>query len=471
MSIFESRKSLGWSLAWMLLLGSSVGLCACDAPYDRSDARATSAALAHPPMVRPSTNRRYLIDAQGNPFLLVGQASWALATRLQQPDAEFYLNDQAARGYNTVVVKFIDSAWTDTFPRNAYGELPFSGTLPSGQADWTTPNEAYWKQVDWVVEQCEARDMLVIASPIFLGYAPPQGQYEDMVANGFAGATAYGTFLGKRYKAHDNILWLVGGDKSAGNTLAGEALDIFIAFTNALQAADTRHMVSAHFLQVQQSYEYPGPWQDYSFLYTGLVSHPAALGGEAFRRPMFLGEGRYVDAPWDGAPPTLQQLRGQAWQVMTTGASGFVFGDEHVWHFDAQNAFADGPWRDNLDSVASHQQILIKDFFTDRAWHLLKPDRSNVLVTAGRGELGQLSYVTAALASDKSFGVAYIPSGGTIKVNLGRLAAPVTANWYDPSDGRYLPIGTGLTSTRSFTPPGKNTGGDNDWVLVLEAEI
>ncbi|HEU5075096.1 MAG TPA: DUF4038 domain-containing protein [Polyangiaceae bacterium] len=483
------------------MLGSIGGSVACDASYARPHTQAERAALAGDEgsasdvpssnalaseaeagdaaleaaaagalLVSASSNGRYLVDGEGNPFLLVGQASWALATRLQQPDAEFYLNDQATRGYNTVVVKFIDSAWTDTFPKNAYGELPFSGTLSGGHADWTTPNEAYWAQVDWVVEQCAARDMLVIASPIFLGYAPPQGQYEDMVANGHAGATAYGTFLGERYRDYDNILWLVGGDKTAGTMLAGDALAMFTAFTNALKAADTRHMVSAHFLQEQQSYQYPGPWQDYSFLYTGLITHEAALGGWEFRGPvpMFLGEARYVDAPWDGTPPTLQQLRGQAWQVMTSGGSGFVFGDEHVWHFDAQNAYADGPWRENLDTAASHHQILIKNLFASRDWHLLRPDRGNLLVTAGRGTRGQLSYVTASRASDNSFAVVYIPSGGTITVNLRRLSAPATASWYDPTDGRYVAIGTGLRGTRTFTTPGSNAAGDNDWVLLLE---
>src|SRR5688572_14083363 len=37
---------------------------------------------------------RYFTGADGNPFLLVGQASWALATRLKQEEASFYLNDQ-----------------------------------------------------------------------------------------------------------------------------------------------------------------------------------------------------------------------------------------------------------------------------------------------------------------------------------------------------------------------------------------
>jgi hypothetical protein len=183
---------------------------------------------------------------------------------------------------------------------------------------------------------------------------------------------------------------------------------------------------------------------------------------------MFLGEARYVDAPWDASPPTIRELRGQAWQVMTSGGSGFVFCDEHVWHFDAQNAYADGPWKENLDTAASHHQILIKNLFASRAWHLLEPDTNDSLVTAGRGSRGQLSYVTAARASDGSFAVVYLPNGGGITADLGTLSGPATARWYDPSDGRYVDIDAALTGSREFATPGANSGGDNDWVLLLE---
>jgi hypothetical protein len=46
----------------------------------------------------------------------------------------------------------------------------------------------------------------------------------------------------------------------------------------------------------------------------------------------------------------------------------------------------------------------------------------------------------------------------------------VTARWFDPTTGALAPAaeaplpGKGL---RTFAPPGKNSGGDGDWLLVL----
>ena len=66
----------------------------------------------------------------------------------------------------------------------------------------------------------------------------------------------------------------------------------------------------------------------------------------------------------------------------------------------------------------------------------------------------------------------YLPTRRSIKVDMTKLSGTVTARWYDPTNGTYDNIGTGLpnTGTRVFTPPGNNSVGDGDWVLVLETK-
>ena len=81
-------------------------------------------------------------------------------------------------------------------------------------------------------------------------------------------------------------------------------------------------------------------------------------------------------------------------------------------------------------------------------------------------------YLTAAQTPDGKLVMAYMPSTRTVTVDMTKLAGPVTARWYDPSNGVYTPIrGSPFTNTgsRQFTPTGRNSDGDGDWVLVLEA--
>ena len=78
---------------------------------------------------------------------------------------------------------------------------------------------------------------------------------------------------------------------------------------------------------------------------------------------------------------------------------------------------------------------------------------------------------TAATPRRKAGHVSYLPTGGTITVDMARLAGPVRARWFDPTNGTYI-AGLGLAVHEgrhgpSSRRPGKNADGDRDWVLVL----
>ena len=111
--------------------------------------------------------------------------------------------------------------------------------------------------------------------------------------------------------------------------------------------------------------------------------------------------------------------------------------------------------------------------FSPRRWYDLVPDQDHTLVTSGYGSFGQDDYVTAARTPDGKLAIAYLPSGGTVTVDLGTLSGPVAARWYDPTDGTFTTIGDGpLANTGNvmLTTPGTNSDGADDWVLVLEAQ-
>jgi hypothetical protein len=55
---------------------------------------------------------------------------------------------------------------------------------------------------------------------------------------------------------------------------------------------------------------------------------------------------------------------------------------------------------------------------------------------------------------------------------MSKLAGLTTARWYDPTNGKYVKVsGSPFANSgnRQFTPPGGNSAGDGDWILVLEA--
>jgi hypothetical protein len=103
-------------------------------------------------------------------------------------------------------------------------------------------------------------------------------------------------------------------------------------------------------------------------------------------------------------------------------------------------------------------------------WHLLQPDWDNQTVTGGRGSYGGTNYVTAGRASDGSLIVAYTPQATSLNVNLTRLSGPASAQWYDPANGNAVGSAVSISNsgTQTFATPGTNSGGNQDWVLIIK---
>jgi hypothetical protein len=106
------------------------------------------------------------------------------------------------------------------------------------------------------------------------------------------------------------------------------------------------------------------------------------------------------------------------------------------------------------------------------------PDQTHTTLTAGygtfssQGTIDASDYATASRTPDGRLAIAYAPTIRPLTIDMTRLSGPVTARWFDPANGAYIAIvGSPFSNTgsRSFTPPGNNHDGDEDWVLVLEA--
>jgi hypothetical protein len=76
-----------------------------------------------------------------------------------------------------------------------------------------------------------------------------------------------------------------------------------------------------------------------------------------------------------------------------------------------------------------------------------------------------------ARTARRDLAVAYLPDQDGVDIDMSGFPAPVTAVWFDPTNGKNSESGGERTPNqghREFKPPAKNSTGDNDWVLVLK---
>jgi hypothetical protein len=188
-------------------------------------------------------------------------------------------------------------------------------------------------------------------------------------------------------------------------------------------------------------------------------------------RPYVLFESTYEDEH-DSRP---EQIRRQAYWTMLGGACGQFLGNNPIWHFDGPGIFKPKmTWQQALDSVGSRDMARLRKLFVSLPWQRLVPERGHTIVTAGHGD--DVATALTARTDDGRLSVTYIPSTGTeprtLTVDLTRFAGPVTARWYNPTDGSATSIDSpplASYGTHVFHTPGDNGTGTNDWVLILAA--
>ncbi len=426
-----------------------------------------------------SANGRYLADQHGRPFFYLGDTAWTLFKRLSHDELERYLHNRAAKGFNAIqayVLRGIDVP-------NLYGQLPLI------DGDPTTPNDAFFQNVDYVIDRANELGFVIGAVATFGQHVSEGHLHLQEVIFHVENARVFGQFLGRRYR--DNcVIWYLGGDRAPTETQ-----EIWAAMGLGLQeGSEGRHLVSYHgpgSLETPSSsyWLHEAPWLDFNTIQSGhgwtvncydYVSHDYQLtpikptidmeAGYENHPDFRLKTGKRIDA---------HQVREFIYWDVLASAAGHGYGCQEIWSFYDEaitpflKEYSFGPmvnWRFNthwhyaMNLPGAYSVGLARKLFELRPWYRLVPDQSVIAEGQGEGE----DHIQAAIAADGSFLLAYLPFGQPVAIHMERITGTeVRAFWYNPRDGRFIDIARypnhGIVT---FTPP---TDFDRtDWVLVLD---
>ncbi len=414
--------------------------------------------------LRVSDNGRYLTDAEGKPFFYQADTPWMLLFRLTLPEAEEYMADRKAKGFSALQIQMTGFLGM----KNRADQSPFDA-----DNDLSKPNEAFFAHADKVIQKGADLGLLFLIAPMWSGCCgegwagkDKEGNIKPLDANGPEKARRWGRWLGERYRRHENIAWLMGGDHNPG-----ESHELIRQMARSIHEAAPRHLMAVHNAPEHSSADFynDDPWLTVNAAYTykEVFQHVFKEWRRSDPvRPVFLSESGYEHESNDGRGGTPFRLRRQAYGAILSGAlGGHAYGNRELWKVTDK-------WRESLRDVGSNQMVFVRRLFDGCAWWKLEPEAAEELVTRGRGEVGGDDYVTAARAADGSVAVVYIPGSRAILIDLSRFRAPVEAHWFDPTDGGKQRVQAGVLPNKGnheFSPPEKNAAGDSDWILLLES--
>jgi hypothetical protein len=455
----------GWAPA--SVIGACLVLLLCSSePAPGAPPPKTSPRSVKGLRLKVSPDGHHFVDQDGKPFFYLGDTCWVIFQRLNREEVEEYLEDRAAKGF-TVIQAYVLRGLGKKHPD---GNVSLLDVTPLVDRDPTRPNEAFFKNVDYVVNRANELGLVMglVTAKSWHVNKHPEKVFDEK------NAYVFGKFLGARYK-NNAVVWYPGGDSPPGQDTA-----VWVAMARGLKdGSGGRHLVSYHGQGRTSSSQWfhQADWLDFNSIQSGhgwaaptyqRVSHDYGLSPA---RPTVDMEPSYENHPTGPRTPRIDshQVRKGAYWALLAGAAGHGYGAlDLFWLYkDADGPFPRNgfqPWRKALAYEGSRQVGLMRQFFELRPWHTLVPSQSLLASGPGAGE----DHVRAARAEDGSFVVAYLPRGGRIAVHLDKITGKkVKAHWFDPRNGRWREAGEyPSTGSREFVAP--SAGDREDWVLILD---
>jgi len=388
--------------------------------------------------IRVSVNGRYFVDRSGEPFFWLGDTLWDLFRDFSAPDADVVLKARKRQGFSAVQIMITGVG--DGAKPNLSGQTPWIKDDPAA------PNEAYFKNVDGVMEAGRLNGLVLV-----LGVFHQRQVARITPAN----ARGYARWIARRYRDAPNVIW------SMYPKAEQDYIPVLRELATGLREGDGgAHLITVHpdpspasssFIHDEPWLDFNSsqPWNRYEMVY-GMVTADCARTPE---KPAVMAEAGYEGVR------TLTPLiiRKQAyWSHLAGGHHSY--GHDDNWRSPSS-------WRSWVDSPgAGHMGVYRKIVTSCREWWNWVPDQS--IFAGGASDGPTLNAAARSTAGD--WILAYLSSNTTVSIQMDKITAgdAVEASWFDPTTGTRTRIG-GFTNrgVQSFSTP----SGWEDAVLLLEA--
>lgn len=417
--------------------------------------------------IQVAQDRHHFAHADGTPFFWLGDTWWmGLVKRLRWPeDFQQLTADRRDKGFS--VIQIVAGLYPDmpAFDERGLGDNGFPW-----EKLYTRIRPEYFDEADKRIEHLVEQGLV----PCILG---TWGYYLPWL--GTEKMKQHWRYIIARWGALP-VVWTASGEQAMPWYLSGSKE----AETQQLRREwneVTRHirannafgrMVTTHPRSNARDELLDPSLLDFEMQQTGHgqpTERHAAKALAAWNRPPVMpvisGESRY-EALEIKPPLSTRDAREAFWgHLLNSGVAGHTYGVNGVWQVNLPDQrfgkspsgsdWGGTPWRAAMSMPGSTQLSLASKLLLGLPWHQMQPATS---LFDG--------VVSAAVSRDNRFAIAYIVGVKPITIDLAQLPMAVKAKWFDPTNGELQPAP--IDPGREVTPPGKNSAGDLDWVLILE---
>jgi hypothetical protein len=425
----------------------------------------SSTGLSHG-RLKVSENQRFLMYEDGTPFFYLGDTAWELFHRLTFEEANLYLENRRSKGF-TVIQAVILAELDGLNTPNMNGDKPLLDNDPQ------KPNEAYFRHVDRVLKLAEEKGLII-------GLLPTWGDKIELRSFGIGpivfnekNAYEYGSYVGKRYTNHRNIIWIIGGDRNCVKNYT-----ILDAMARGVRSQDSNHLMTFHPTITSSECFHNSDWLDFNTCQSGhgerfIPNYDRISADYALMpiKPCMDSEPIYEEHPINWNPQfgysNDTDVRRAAYWALFAGAHGHTYGAHSIWQFYSEGrnpiSFPARSWQESIDLPGSFQMLHLRRLMQSRPLLSRVPDQS--IITSDNGSSRNRIIATRG----DGYAFIFIPEQQSVTINLGQNSPEdLTAWWFNPRTGtaqliernRYFKAG----NSRTFITPVAGI----DWVLVID---
>ncbi|MCC7368016.1 MAG: DUF4038 domain-containing protein [Chloroflexi bacterium] len=434
-----------------------------------ADSATTSQSGAVAPL-RLSENRRYLVDATGQPFFFLADTAWSIVWKGQPDQWAAYLDRRKAQGFSVVQVDTLPWTW---------GAPDADGNVAFYDGDPERPNEAYFQRYDRFVEMAAERGLFTCLMLIWGGPRP----HLSAVHFSTEQAARHVAWLVRRYTRFP-VLWSLSGDAPYD-----EEPEKWDAVGRAVEAADPNGHPTTNHLMTQRGWRFlhhDASWHDFHMIQTGhygwarpnvadtALAYYRAEPVKAYvnGEPWYEGHPDMTDRPRLGPLFTAEHARYAFWVSVLSGATmGHTYGSQGIWNWKRpgdSEEFLAGPqigetWDVGLKRAGGEHCGIGARKLRTLPWYELRPAPERV--RAASGETLRVRQPACGLI-EGSLWLVYCPDGSGAVELLGLNGDSWQAAWFDPRTGAEQSAGA-VTPPENGVWPAPARPSAEDWVLIL----
>lgn len=427
--------------------------------------------------LKVDATHRYLQHENGKPFFWLGETGWLLPQRLDQAEAEYYLEQCKRKGYNVVQIQTMNGVPS----MNAYGQQSLIDGFNFKNID-RKGVYGYWDHMDYIIRTAARKG-------IYIGMVCIWGTPVSKGLMSVDEAKAYGKFLGERYKDDPNIIWLIGGD-IRGDVKTAE----WNALAESIRKVDPNHLMTFHprGRTTSATWFNDAPWLDFNMFQSGHRRYGQRMGDGEYpieenteednwrfvessmalepMKPVIDGEPSYEGIPQGLHDPDETRwqdydVRRYAYWAVFAGAFGHTYGNNSIMQMLKPGMGAaygaTEPWYDALKNPGFCQMQYLKKLMLAFPYFERVPDQSIIA-----GENG-VRYDRLIATRGNDYLLVYNYTNRPMEIDLTRISgAKKKAWWYSPVDGSLEEAGEYDNKVTRFQHD-STYGAGNDRVLIV----